>query len=219
VNFIGHATVALWTRTSPEFVLGSMLPDFAGMAGTRLARTGTPAADDALVDGIALHHRTDDAFHAAAPFVTLLQETLDELTSLGVPRGAARAVAHIGTEMLIDGELLRAPEIGEAYASALAVERPLDALFVDPAGGARWTRLRDRLRTYGVPHDYRDPDSVLRRLQVVLQSRPRLALDETSAPRVRANLPALQRKVVIALPLLLQSVREALSTTRLAPTD
>jgi acyl carrier protein phosphodiesterase len=214
VNFIGHATVALWTRTAPEFVLGSMLPDFAGMAGTRLARTERHAVDDALAAGIALHHRTDDAFHGAPPFVDLLQETLDVLTSLGVPRGSARAVAHIGTEMLMDGELVRAPAVGHAYTLALAVERPLDALFVDADGGPRWARLRDRLRSYGVPYDYRDPDSVLRRLQVVLQSRPRLALDAASAPLVRAHLPALQRKVVIALPLLLESVREALASLR-----
>jgi hypothetical protein len=193
-------------------------PPAGGRAST--ARPGEPydpdsaPEDDLLAAGIALHHRTDDAFHAAPLFVELLQETLDELTSLGVSRGAARAVAHIGTEMLIDGELVRAPEVGEAYTRALAVDRPLDGLFVDDAGGTRWALLRDRLRSYGVPYDYRDPDSVLRRLQVVLRSRPRLALDAASAPLVRAHLPALQRKVVIALPLLLESVREALAVAR-----
>jgi len=226
VNFIGHATVALWTRTAPEFVLGSMLPDFAGMAGTRLLRAGQaslaraesarldPPASDPLAAGIALHHRTDDAFHSAPAFVRLLQETLDELTEQGVTRGAARAVAHIGTEMLIDGELLLSPEVAAAYTQALAVERPLDALFVDAEGGPRWSRLRERLLGHGVPYDYRDPDSVLRRLSLVLRARPRLAIDEKSAPLVRAHLPELQRKVVIALPLLLESVREALAEAR-----
>jgi hypothetical protein len=223
VNFIGHATVALWTRTAPDFVLGSRLPDFAGMAGTRLARAdrsslargGTARFDelpsDPLCAGIALHHRTDDAFHGAPQFVELLEETLDVLTGQGVPRGTARAVAHIGTEMLIDGELVLAPEVAAAYTRALAVERPLDALFVDAEGGPRWSRLRERLLGHGVPYDYRDPDSVLRRLQLVLRSRPRLAIDAASAPLVRAHLPVLQRKVVIALPLLLESVRQALS--------
>jgi len=211
VNFIGHATVALWTRQAPEFVLGSMLPDFAGMAGTRLLRADRELLHDPLCAGIALHHRTDDAFHAAPAFVKLLQETLDVLTQQGVPRGTARAVAHIGTEMFIDGELVSAPEVAAAYTRALAVERPLDALFVDDEGGPRWSRLRARLLGHGVPYDYQDPDSVLRRLELVLRARPRLAIDAASAPLVRAHLPALQRKVVIALPLLLDSVREALS--------
>ncbi|MEY4510062.1 MAG: hypothetical protein RLZZ450_2184 [Pseudomonadota bacterium] len=223
MNFIGHAAVALWfplvESTAPEFVLGSMLPDFAGMAGARLSRRDPASKNDPLAAGIALHHRTDDVFHGAAPFVSLLQDTLDELTSLGVPRGSARAVAHIGTEMLIDGELVHAPEIGAAYADALAVDRPLDAVFVDAAGGTRWALLRDRLRSYGVPYDYQDPDAVLRRLQVVLRGRPRLALDAASAPLVRAHLPALQRKVVIALPALLASVREALSSAHVGETD
>jgi hypothetical protein len=214
VNFIGHATVALWTQTAPAFVLGSMLPDFAGMAGTRLLRANRTVTGDPLCAGIALHHRTDDAFHAAPQFVKLLQETLDTLTEQGVPRGAARAVAHIGTEMFIDGELLVAPAVAAAYTGALAVERPLDALFVDAEGGPRWSRLRERLLGHGVPYDYRDPDSVLRRLQLVLRSRPRLAIDAACAPLVRAHLPALQRKVVIALPLLLESVRQALAEAR-----
>jgi len=236
VNFIGHALVAGWRRSEPRFVLGSMLPDFAGMAGTRLRRataahdTRAPAettasgdttgrgdttafgdtSRDLVAAGIALHHQTDDVFHGAPAFTTLLQEALDTLSADGVPRGTARAVGHIGVEMLIDGELLHDAALAQAYSRAIAVESPLDALFIDAEGAVRWARLRERLLAYGVPHDYRDPDSVLRRLQVVLRGRPRLAIDAEAAPRVRAYLPALQRKVVTALPALLSSLREGL---------
>jgi hypothetical protein len=214
VNFIGHATVALWRRNEPEFVLGSMLPDFAGMAGTRLSRSPPlPSSPEALAlaEGIALHHTTDDAFHGAPGFVTLLQETLDELTARGVSRATARAVGHVGTELLIDGELVHASEVAGAYTSALAVERSLEGVFIDAEGTARWGRLRERLLDYGVPYDYREPDAVLRRLQLVLHNRPRLAITADALPLIRAHLPALQRKVRIALPALLDSVRAGVS--------
>jgi hypothetical protein len=214
VNFIGHATVALWQRADPDFVLGSMLPDFAGMAGTRLGPPGAlpeAAGSTALAAGIALHHRTDDVFHATPVFVGLLRDTLDELSARGVPRGTARAVGHVGVEMLIDGELVNAPEVAGAYTRALNEASAPAHVFVDAAGAARWELLRQRLIVYGAPYDYRDPQAVLTRLQLVLRSRPRLAIDDTSLPVIRSALPGLQRKVVASLSPLLDALRAALA--------
>lgn len=209
MNFIGHATIALWTRNEPAFVLGSMLPDFATMASTRLPREAGRGSGP-LAEGIALHLRTDDVFHCAPVFTGLLQETLDELTALGVPRGAARAVGHIGVEMLIDGELVQAQEVQSAYLDALHAGCDLAAPFADPESARRFESLRKRLLTFGPPCDYREPDVVLARLGRVLAGRPRLALDATSSPIVRRSLPALQRKVMTSLPSLLESLRDAL---------
>ena len=142
MNFIGHATVALWQRTDPAFVLGSMLPDFAGMARAKLAPTTASSDQQAVVAGIALHHRTDDVFHKSPIFVRLLQETLDELTTLGVARGTARAIGHVGTEMFIDGELLRGPEVAAAYTRALNAGDALGALFADADGALAWLAAR-----------------------------------------------------------------------------
>lgn len=208
MNFIGHATVALWQRTEPAFVLGSMLPDFASMAGARLQRD--EPLDASLAHGIALHHRTDDVFHATSQFTRLTQEVLEELTALAVPRGAARAVAHIGVEMLIDGELVRANEVAEAYVAALHAGAELRAPFRDPAEEARWRALRARLLAFGPPHDYANVDAVLVRLTHVLARRPRLALDAQAAELVRTQLPALQARVVAALPSLLAELRGGL---------
>ena len=212
MNFIGHATVALWRSAEPLFVLGSMLPDFASMAGTRLAREA-PAQDGRLAQGIALHHQTDDVFHGVPSFTGLVQETIDQLTVQGVSRGAARAVGHVGVEMLIDGELLRAPEVARAYTTALQAGAGIAPAFVDAAGTARWHSLRERLLAHGPPHDYREPDGVLWRLTHVLARRPRLALDAAASARVRAALPGLQRRVIDQLGTLLEVLRGRLVET------
>jgi hypothetical protein len=206
--------VALWQQHEPERVLGSMLPDFAGMAGTRLLASVQPAESQrlsAVREGIALHHRTDEVFHATPIFVSLQQETLDALAAQGIPRGTARAVAHVGTEMFIDGELVRASEVAEAYTRALKVGDGLSPLFANPEGAARWELLRQRLIVYGAPYDYGDPESVLRRLSMVLRGRPRLAIEDRALPILRQALPGLQRKVVDQLSALLSALRTHLS--------
>lgn len=86
MNFIGHAQVALWTSSSPAFVLGAMLPDFASMAGTRLAARLHSSDEPELAAGVSLHHLTDEVFHGSAPFIALMQEAMDALTGRGVAR-------------------------------------------------------------------------------------------------------------------------------------
>jgi hypothetical protein len=207
VNFIGHATVALWSSRVPAFVLGAMLPDLVGMAGLRLPRE-LPAG--ALADGIRNHLLADSLFHADPTFVSLTQATLDRLSGLGVPRGPARAVAHVGVEMLLDGELLGDSAVVEAYAAALDELPGVRSLF--PAADAleRWLHLERRLRAHGTPYDYRNTDAVLARLIRVFHGRTRLAIDGQSEQIVRSALPDLQRHVVAQAPLLLASMRRQL---------
>src|SRR5262245_48694449 len=92
MNFFGHAAVAQREREEPRFVLGAMLPDFCGMAGVRMS----PPEDAALAEGVALHHATDRAFHAAPVFVSLCASALAQLEADGVARASARAVGHVG---------------------------------------------------------------------------------------------------------------------------
>lgn len=203
MNFIGHAYVARCERRDPLFVLGSMLPDFVGMARTRLVHGRDDVSE--LGRGIALHHRTDDVFHGARAFTSLVQTTLDELCAAGVGRGSARAVAHIGAEMLLDGELLREQGLADGYLEALQAGEAVAAPFLDPEGRERWRALRTRLLTFGAPHDYRDPEAVLLRLELVLRGRPRLAIADDARETLRKALPGLQTRVVAALPALLQA--------------
>ena len=185
-----------------------MLPDFASMAGTRLS-SGAPVPDPdrALAHGIALHHRTDDAFHGDPWFTSLVQATLDALSADGVPRGAARAVGHVGVEMLIDGELLRRPGVADAYTAALARRRAR----VRAADGAeRWAALRARCVPTGPRTLPRSGGESCFGSPMCFARRPRLALDAPSRDRVRAALPSLQGRVIDGLDALMDKLRARL---------
>jgi hypothetical protein len=119
MNFFGHAVVASWKNPLPAFVLGAMLPDFANMVGTRLSQPEEPA----LASGVAFHHRTDHVFHENAVFRELVAGARVELSRLGLSRGSARAVAHVGVEILLDGVLAGDEAASAAYRAALELGR------------------------------------------------------------------------------------------------
>lgn len=194
MNFVGHAHVALTIRSDPTFVLGSMLPDFASMGRTRLERVD----DRDVAEGVALHHRTDDAFHACPAFVRLCTETSVSLEQQGLPWGAARAAAHVGTELLLDGFLLDAPGTERAAHDAVrALEEPavVASIRVHAAGAERWAELLARVRGRGLPDFYRDPVAVADRLIAILAPRPRLAIGEEHRETLRAAMRALRPQV------------------------
>ncbi len=189
MNFVGHLYIARRFDPDLDFGLGAMLPDFAGMARVRLA-----ACDDESVRaGIALHHATDDVFHALPSFTSLTTRTFEGLLARGTARGPARAVAHIGVEMLLDGELLRDEALGSAFiATVERLRRHQGALARDREGGERLALLTDRLVAHGVPHEYRNTEAVVSRLRRVLSLRPRLALDPVATEASLGVLPEIQ---------------------------
>lgn len=207
MNFIGHLFVARWLNDQPAYGLGAMLPDFASMARVRLS----PQTDGQVRAGVALHHRTDDLFHHQPVFVGLMQQTLSALVARGVPRGPARAVAHIGVEMLIDGELVHEGATGQAYLAALAhgLDGGLQAEREAPEGRAL-LRVHERLHTHGIPYDYRNTDAVVFRLTRALAGRPRLALGPKDGEKVGEVLPEIQAELTVQLPALLHNLRHAL---------
>jgi hypothetical protein len=174
VNFFGHALVALRRSRDPAFVLGSMLPDLAPMAGLRVR-----AVDHAIAAaGHALHHTTDAAFHQSASFRELTAEGTRALRDAGVRRGPALGAAHVGVELLLDGWLAERFGVPAVYRESLIGARRV-------AQGVRWrTRLGSRpfaefcvrLAEAPVPERYRRPDFTSERLTRVLARHPRLAL-------------------------------------------
>ena len=183
MNFFGHAALAARRSTEPAFVLGAMVPDFATMLHARVPET----SHERLAAGIALHHRTDAAFHDGAIFRRLSGEAFRALEERGLRRGSSRAVAHIGLEILLDGELARDAARHPPYLAALeAGAGGLGAhlAWADPDAPARFVELCAGLARRGAGPDGFSADALARRLEYALARRPLLALDEPHARAV-----------------------------------
>lgn len=201
MNFFGHAVVAARVSREPDFVLGAMLPDLAGMVGARLAPVVEGAlSHGAVAAGIAHHHRVDEGFHGSLAFSRVWLAAVAELRRTGLPRGPARAAAHVGLELLLDGHLSRDEPSRDAFRRALdrAADMPCPLAW-DAArsadGAMRWASLLGRLTSGGIPQAYEDSTFVAGRLMGALAPRPLLAIGLDHAHLVHAALPALGRAV------------------------
>ena len=204
MNFFGHAAVASWSHAAPGAVLGAMLPDFATMCGGRIA-----GADDAEVTrGIALHHATDGAFHTLPVVLGLMRELDDQLAARDCARGPRRAVAHIGVELLLDGELTDEPAYRAAYLAGLAYEPAL--AWRDEATAPRFATLLARLRARGIPEDLRSPDAITTRMHHILAHRPLLAPSPDDLRAIHGALTAFQPRLTVAADTVLRALRAAL---------
>jgi hypothetical protein len=205
LNYFGHAAVASWRDGRGGLPLGAMIPDFSTMSGARV--TGT--SDPDVAAGIDLHHATDAAFHKA-PVVTGLMRELDaRLDRGGCSRGARRAVAHIGVELLLDGVLVDNAEYRDAYILGLEYEAPL--LWRDDGDAARYATLMKRLREHGVPDDLKRPESIAYRLSRMLARRPLLAPSPSDMSVINMALIEHKPRVEIAADSVLRMLRAALT--------
>jgi acyl carrier protein phosphodiesterase len=199
VNFAAHAVVAMRAgHDDPSFILGSMLPDLAPMAGLRIDIELPPGVEA----GRRFHHRADAAFHGSSTFVTGLARLRADLEAAGVARGARRGAAHAGYELLLDGALEWTPADDGLFRAALA----------EGAGALdepRWHLLLERLATADVPARWRDLDLVTELVEAILARRPRLAMAAGDGPALRAALGAAQPQVAAAAPGLVGEVVQA----------
>jgi hypothetical protein len=213
MNFFGHAALAASHFTAqhppldrqllPTVCVGAMLPDFIGML-----RLGRPTIHDAtLATGVAFHHATDEVFHELASFHRLSRQAFAWLSERDLPRGPARAVAHIGIEMLLD-EVMAADEFArDAYRAALRV--PLTPLmgFPSPADAERLAGLQEALLTRAANYLHPTPELVAERIRRTLAGRPRLATDD-------AGQALLGSWVTLTRPLVFVEAPEVLATLR-----
>ncbi|MFT3693271.1 MAG: hypothetical protein QM831_09020 [Kofleriaceae bacterium] len=200
MNYFGHAAVASWADPSPGTSLGAMLPDFATMSGARLGEQTDPE----IAAGVALHHRTDSVFHQAAPVLALMRELDEKLEALGCARGPRRAVAHIGTELLLDATLLDVACYRESFLSAFTIDR---TRVVWREGAENFDQLWARMTTYGVPDDLREIDSISYRLQRMLSGRPLLAPNADDVRAIAKGLSEHRARVEVASETVLRVVR------------
>jgi hypothetical protein len=206
VNYFGHAAVATWRDAATgALALGAMLPDFATMCRSRLAEP----ADAGIADGVALHHATDAAFHQLPAVVGLMRELDDRLARAGCARGPRRAVAHIGTELLLDGVLVVDPVYRASYTAGLACDVG-GVRWRDVEGGERFAVLLARLRSHGVPDDLRDPALICQRLHRMLAHRPLLAPSSEDLRAIRSALIDHAPRVSVAAETVMRALRAAL---------
>ena len=218
MNFFGHAWIAQRNEATrggarAQFVLGSMLPDFATMLGSRPPQVTLPVVHD----GIAFHHRTDDAFHGARSFLEFSRQASSFLSERGLARGCSRAVAHVGVELLLDGALAAEESANEAYLSAL------DAGCTDHVAShihwlandvdARFRHLCLTLRERGAFAGHTPAEVIAQRLRNILASRPRLAMDDAGQSVVREWVVSARPMIEAGAPLLLREVEQRLEST------
>ncbi|MEX1007256.1 MAG: hypothetical protein WD271_05365 [Acidimicrobiia bacterium] len=214
MNFVGHIAAGLRARASsddPAFLVGTALPDFAAMGRTRLG-----PAEGALGGGIALHHATDQVFHSERWFLELEAELRSCLLDDGLPDGAARACAHVGPELLLDGALLDDPTIARGVTTVYRnIASPDDDVVrLAPADERdRWRTHLEGVATRLDPFSYRDAVIVARRLHAITSRRPRLAFDDSLVDTVAVRMTAVQPRVASSSTQVLDRVAGAVAGT------
>jgi hypothetical protein len=209
VNFFGHGWLAARERADAAFVFGAMLPDLASMAGLRVHSVAHEAADA----GRRFHLATDAAFHRSERFQALCVGATLALREAGVRRGPARAVGHVGVELLLDGWLAGAHGVPELYGRALALGPSLGPAiaFRGEARLAPLTELCARIAGARLPPDaWCEPARLAARLARILARRPRLALDASELGVVRAWARGGRAEVASVAPELLAEICAAL---------
>lgn len=136
-----------------------------------------PVTPAVLQSGVTLHHRTDEAFHGHPWFTERVRSLRAALEAQGIERGPARAIAHVGPEMLLDGALLPANLVA-VDATFVALRRHRVHLAPWTERTVDWEAHLDRLIAQGLPTDYGDATAVGHRLVRILSHRPRLELPE-----------------------------------------
>ncbi len=216
MNFFGHAALAArhFAQLSPlelaRACAGAMLPDFIGML-----RLGRPElADAAVARGVDYHHLTDHAFHELDSFQQLSRQAFTWLSERELPRGPARAVAHIGVEILLDEVLANDSAARDAYRAALAT--PLDQAlrFTQPSDPERLQALRSDLLELAIYPHAPAPVLVAVRLRRSLACRPRLATDDAGEQLLRAWVESARPLVAAAAPALLAALRARLANAQ-----
>jgi hypothetical protein len=200
VNFVGHHEVAARLGLSADARLGAMLPDLATMLGVRLQRE---LLAPEIAEGVAVHHATDAVFHDDARVRGAMVSLGATLSDAGVARGPARAVGHVGYEMLLDATATApiAAAFDESRATAAA-----DALHDHP----EWPVMRRHLVTRRARYD--DVEWVAARLFHILERRPRLRFPRAQIPDVAAALALAQPSVHAQAPAIFADITASLST-------
>lgn len=177
MNFFGHATIASTYCRRPIFIFGSMLPDFISICRTQL----TNISDPELAAGVEFHHKVDDIFHRSPIFVDLCSQAVKMLCDKSIQRSSARAIAHAGIELLLDGILGKDHSVYSVYIEALKAGKSKNLFcslsFSTPVSFSYLSSLLNRLENSHVIENYRNFEFVANRLHDILISHPKLRFE------------------------------------------
>lgn len=220
MNFASHILIASMTSPSTDaidlesvsseeevFLLGSALPDIASMGKVRLQR---PLTHSTLESGVQNHQYADSAFHQSEWFIDRNASLTDELESAGLDRGPARACAHVGIELFLDGALLSSkPGLHGVVQNCL--RRTADETLnitrsVKPERATQWQDHIERTAKWLLPSDFHQPAAVAQRLHRIVVGRPRLAFPADQISVVEEVLVNTQSQLLGQSEQLLQEV-------------
>lgn len=217
MNFFGHAAIAashlLTQESTPaslvlaEFCAGAMLPDFVGMLG--LSRP--EVRGQSLQRGVQFHHQTDGIFHELPSFQRLSRAAFAWLSVRQLPRGPARAVAHVGIEMLLDEVMAEDAAARDAYVTALGVRLNEGLHFAHDGETERLAKLQQALLERSSTQRDLPAELVASRIRRTLAGRPRLATDATGEALLAEWVAVARPAVAAEAPELLASLRSQLA--------
>ena len=211
MNYVGHAFVA--TKTFPganDFLIyGSMLPDFIGMARTKL----NPLIEDSdILAGVNFHYNTDSTFNRNLYFNQIKKEFFARHSEF-LPRGAAKACADPGSEILLDGYVVKLEGVAEMYERVMrTVNRSSFWVSQLAINSTSLFELNSKMNEYGAPFIYSDPEFAAASIYRRLIDRRRLRFEENFIPRVAEVFEDQQRAIFELAPKMLSQTIDELST-------
>jgi hypothetical protein len=201
-NMLTHALITerLDPVAPPERLLGATLPDFMGMVTDYYGERTRPENYKTTIfaAGVRLHGITDSVFDAEPTQVMLAEYGREDLSEFSdEERGARRAIATVGMEILFDGVIQTWPKVDELiatlkdYVAGNDIAKATGNVFVGTMveqyfGGNKFEM-------------YTDPERVAVLLQRRFSQRPtnRLAFSKEKIPYVAIALEEQQNRLRI----------------------
>jgi hypothetical protein len=171
-------------------------------------------ADPAANAGRRFHLATDAVFHRSEAFEALVLGTTRTLRGAGLRPGPARAIGHVGVELLLDGWLAEEYGVPASFDAALAAGPSLlpAISFRRDADAAPLRDLLVRIRSAPLPPAaWCEPVRLVARLVRILARRPRLALAASELGAVRAWAQDARGALAAEAPGLLDGIRRELA--------
>ncbi len=199
-NIVTHMVIAeqMFPQAGPDFYLGSTLPDFLGMA--RDLRGSTTSLNqlrenDRLSDGIDFHIATDSVYDQMDESRQLVIRAQKDLGKIGLSKGALRACADAGTEILLDGVVMESGHVPVFINVNSHLIRGASVLDSIDDMELR-TLIKEYFEDYR-PNKYRDPETVANLLQHRLSMRKsgRLGFDDDKIPAVAEAFAKQQKRL------------------------